>query len=254
MTSATPAGQATVRLSASTAVRRTLARRPEVWVYAVAAGAGVLLLVWAVVGIPADAPAEQEVSWSAAWAAWVGWLLMVLAMMLPVVAPQARQVALRSLRRRRRRAVLGYLSGYLAVWSAVGLALVGGLHAIGQPHPPAGVTVAALVIAACWQTSRARRRVLRRCGSVRLGAPRGFAADRDCAAAGVRSGLRCTFTCGPVMLAMGVGHHYLALMAALLVLLLTERARGPNPEQRAGRSVEAWGLLGCAALVSVTAA
>lgn len=180
-------------------------------------------------------------------------MVMVLAMMLPVIAPQARQVAMRSLWRRRHRAMIGYLSGYLLVWAAVGVAIVGALHAADLAHPPVGVTVAALAAAALWQTSRPRRRVMRRCGSVQLGAARGLAADRDCAAAGSRSGLLCAFTCGPVMLAMAVGHHYPVLMAGLLVLLLTERARGPNPAQRAGRPLEAWCLAGYAALFALVA-
>jgi hypothetical protein len=63
-------------------------------------------------------------------------------------------------------------------------------------------------------------------------------------------GSRCMFTCGPVMLAMAVGHSLL-LMCGLLALLLSERARGPNPERRAGRPLEAWWLVAFAAAAGI---
>ena len=52
------------------------------------------------------------------------------------------------------------------------------------------------------------------------------------------------------MAVMAVGHS-LVLMACLTALLLTERARGPNPQQRAGRPFEAWCLAALAGLVLV---
>lgn len=182
-------------------------------------------------------------------------MLMVLAMMLPVAAPQARQVALRSLWSRRQRSMLGFLAGYLAVWALVGAVIVSVLTALGALHPAPVAVVVALVGAALWQISAPRRRVMRRCRTIRLGTARGLAADRDCAAAGWRAGLRCAFTCGPVMLSMAVGHHHVGLMGALVVLLMTERAPGPNPQRRAGRPFEGWcliGLAGAVALIAVT--
>lgn len=237
------------RLRVRPLLERTLARRPEVWLYAVAGTAGTVLLVPAALGSPAEAGAGGP-AWLAAWG---GWVLMVLAMMLPVIAPEARRVAMRSLWLRRQRAVVAYLAGYLAVWAVVGAVIVATLHLLHQPHPRTAVTVAALLGAALWQTSSPRRRLLRRCGSLRLGAADGWAADRDCASAGLRAGRLCALTCGPVMVAMAVGHHYPTLMVALLALILTERARGPNPERRAGRPLEAWCLAALASLVGLVA-
>lgn len=177
---------------------------------------------------------------------------MVLAMMLPIVAPHARRVAMRSLWHRRHRAMVWFLLGYLAVWFAIGVSLAGVLVAVGQPDPGPAVLAAALLGAAAWQVSRPRRRVMRRCGALRPGAIRGWHADRDCAIAGLRIGLRCAFTCGPVMLGMAVGHG-LILMGGLLALLLSERARGPNPDRRAGRPLEAWYLVAYAAVIGVVA-
>jgi len=226
-------------------------------VYGVALAAAGVVLALGVRSLGSEpgafGPESPGLGWASWMPAWGGWMLMVLAMMLPVIAPHARQVAVRSLWPRRHRAMACYLAGYLAVWAVTGAAIVAALHGVGWPHPPAVVTVAALACAALWQTSPPRRRVMRRCGNVRIGAVRGLAADRDCAAAGWRAGLRCAFTCGPVMLAMAVGHHYPALMAGLLVLLLTERAAGPNPGQRVGRPLEAWCLMGYAAVLTPAA-
>jgi predicted metal-binding membrane protein len=252
-------------------VRRRLAWRPEAWLYAVAVGAGLALLLRDVTGRPAtDAHAHHAhhahhhqggstssvdptgaatgVGW---WLAeWGGWILMVLAMMLPIAAPHARRVAMRSLWHRRYRAMVSFLFGYLAVWFAVGGVLAAVLVAVGQPRPGSAVLAAVLLGAAAWQVSRPRRRVMRRCGAFRAGAIRGWRAERDCAAGGFRIGLRCTFTCGPVMLAMAVGHGVI-LMSSVLVLLLSERARGPNPDQRAGRPLEAWCLVAYAAMIAL---
>ena len=239
------------------AVGGLLTRRPETWLYGVAIAAGVVVVGLAV----ADGGGGGAVPGSPGWgepsslaAAWGAWMAMVAAMMLPVIAPQAHYVALRSLRRRRHRAIAGYLAGYLAVWALVGTVLVVVLGVTGVPHPPAGLAVAALLGAGTWQVAEPRRRILRRCGSLRLGAPEGFAADRDCATAGWRAGLRCAFTCGPVMVATAAAHHQPLVLGAVIVLLLSERAPGPNPERRAGRRLEAWALVGLAAAIALGAA
>lgn len=145
-----------------------------------------------------------------------------------------------------------FVAGYAGIWSAGGLVIVATLSALDLAHPPVLVTVAALLGAAVWQTSAQRKRALLRCRAPKLGAPYGFAADRDCALAGAETGLLCTFTCGPVMLAMAFGHHHPALMLGLTAVLLSERRRGPNPDQRAGRPFEAWCLVGIAAAFLVT--
>jgi predicted metal-binding membrane protein len=220
--------------------RRRLVRQPELWLYVLAAGAGLALV------------AHAHHHHRSLLPGWVGWTAMVLGMMLPVVAPQARRIAMRSLWERRQRAMAWFLAGYLAVWFAVGAVLVGVLLALGLSDPGPAVLAAALLAAAAWQVARPRRRVMRRCGVLRPCAARGWRANRDCAESGVRIGLRCTFTCGPVMFAMVLGHG-LALMAGLLALLVSERARGPNPERRAGRPLEAWCLVGFAAVAGLPA-
>lgn len=251
-------------------LRRATARRPEAWIYAVATAAGLAVAAGAVTGGTSvvrspGAAATHEHGHAAgspplaggglgAAAAWSWWMVMVAAMMLPVVAPHARRIALRSLWPRRHRSTAAFLAGYLAVWAAFGSLVVAGLAAAGTQHPPATALVVVLVVAAGWQVSAPRRRVLRRCEAPRPAALRGWPADRDAMVTGGRAGLRCAVTCGPAMLAMAVSHS-VWLMGGLLVLLLTERARGPNPGRRAGRPHEALGLVafaGIAALAAVT--
>ena len=52
------------------------------------------------------------------------------------------------------------------------------------------------------------------------------------------------------MLAMALSHS-LVLMVGLTVVLLSERARGANPQRRGGRPLEAWVLAGFAAVAAV---
>ena len=187
-------------------------------------------------------PASLVASWSSAWGHWA---LMVGAMMFPVTAPHVRVVAVRSLWLRRHRSAALFLVGYVAVWLLSGAILLAVLVPLGAPHVDWSWVAATLVVAALWQVSGPRKRVLRRCGSLRLGKAAGVAADVDCARAGLRSGLRCLVTCWPAMLAMAMSHHLL-LMAGVLAVMLTERARGANPMRRAGRPLEAGVLAGFA--------
>jgi predicted metal-binding membrane protein len=202
-------------------------------------------------GHHAMGPSPNERSpWTSWLSAWEHWTLMVAAMMLPVVAPQVRRVAMRSLWSRRHRAAVSFVLGYLAVWLVLGAGLVAVVLALGGHEQLAPWLAVALLLAAGWQVSGPRKRTLRRCAALRLGAATGFAADLDCARAGLRSGLRCVYTCGPLMVAMALTHSLL-LMVGVLVVLLSERTRGANPLQRAGRPHEALVIGGFAAVAAV---
>ncbi len=240
------------------------ARHPQWWVYAVAGCAWVALVLMSVApkadvaatghhmhsGLAMPVTSESFVaSWSGAWSHWV---LMVAAMMLPVVAPQVRTVALRSVWTRRQRSATAFVLGYAAVWVVAGAALLALLVALDAHPLGAGWLVGILLVAAVWQVSKPRKRVLRRCASLRLLAANGRPADLNCARVGVRSGVRCLATCGPLMLAM-VATHSLLLMAALLAVMLTERSRGPDPLRRVGRPLEAWVLVGFALVAGLVA-
>jgi predicted metal-binding membrane protein len=252
------------RSPARFSVARFAAWHPEWWVYAVAAGAWLWLVLLPTGGgtmahdshtghgdMAGMAMPSATESFPAAWsAAWGGWVLMVLAMMLPVVAPQVRTLALRSLWTRRERSAAFFTVAYVSVWAAAGAMLLAVLVALDAEPLGTPWLIGFLLGAALWQVSTPRRRFMRRCGSLRLRRPSGLAADLNCLRVGVSSGARCLVTCGPLMLAM-VASHSLLLMVGLLGVMLSERGRGPDPVRRAGRPLEAWVIVGFAALASV---
>jgi len=220
--------------------------------YVVAAVAAAVVLLPLAAGDADSAHAHHHGAHRAdgGWlAGWEHWALMVLAMMLPIVALQARRVAVGSLWRRRHRAIAWFVLGYVAIWLAIGAALTGVVEPLGRPLAWPVVPIL-LLAAAGWQISRPRRQALRRCGVLPPGAVLGWRASRDSAANGLRYGVRCVFVCGPAMAAAAASGSTV-LMAGVLALFLSERARGPNPHRRAGRPLEAWGLVACAAVVLI---
>ena len=176
---------------------------------------------------------------------WVGWSLMVTAMMLPLVAPVVSRAAAGGLWARRRQAVAEYLLGYLTPWLVVGLAAAVVVRAV-FPHPVGtSATVTALVLAAAWHVAPPRRRLMSRCGAVQPGALRGLRATVDAVHNGWVLGLRCVATCFPAMILMLLSHQLL-FMAAIAVVLWSERRRGPNPAERVAHPAQAGALLALA--------
>jgi predicted metal-binding membrane protein len=237
------------------AVRSRLAREPQTWVYLVAVVAMSILLVRHVLAdtIPAGhhhthvhgPPASPSLA-----STWLWWIVMTVAMMFPVAATGARRIAQAGLWRRRHVAMAEFLTAYLMAWALVGLAAVWLVFRIWPAGAPQVAVAVALLVAAAWQVTPVRRRMLSRCRSEGFVNVRGWRADRDCSVEGWKYARRCVVTCGPVMAVMALGHSLL-LMVCLAVLLITERAPGPNPAQRAGRPFEAVCLVALAGVVLV---
>jgi predicted metal-binding membrane protein len=226
-------------------------RHPEWWLHAVAAGAAFLLVVDALT-MSTHTGMTGPMAGTVMAPTVDHWLLMVLAMMLPLAAPQARTVALRGLWDRRHRSTVVFTVGLVGVWAGVGVLLVPAVSVLGPA--PSWMAPGLLVAAAAWHVSRPRRRLLRGCGSVRLRSADGLAADVDCLAVGGRAALRDVAGCGVAMLPMvaaPMGVPGLLLMGGVLVVLLVERASGPNPATRAGRPQEACALLVLAVVVAL---
>lgn len=230
-------------------VRRRLAVRPESWLYGVAVAAGAAVVGHhTILDGTASKPMESGRIHSLPGGfvvTWTWWVAMVVATMLPVIATTAGRIAVGSIWTRRHRAMSEFVLGYLAVWAVGGSLVIWCVRLTGQPRPPAWAVVAALLLAAAWQASPPRRKVMRRCGIPRPGAARGWSAARDCTAAGARAGYRCVVTCGPVMVAMSLAADLL-IMACLTAVLISERAKGPNPGTRSARAREALYILGIA--------
>lgn len=203
-------------------VALTLQWRPEWRIAALAAAAWLVLLSGlgmqrAHLGPHHSAPAVL--------AALPGWSLMVVAMMVPVTLPAVRYVGLNSMRRRRRRAVALYTAVYAGAWVLFGITALGTDHLLrvhlGLSEP---VELAlALLTAAIWQLSRAKRRALYACGRTVPLPPLGRRADVGCARFALLHARRCIQSCWAIMLVMvAVGHSSLAWMAALTALIVAE--------------------------------
>lgn len=224
-------------------------RRPALWIHTTALAAAVLLVLDALHVEGAGHHGAGHGSGSLL-RDWVVWSLMVTAMMLPLVAPTVCRVAAGGLWARRRRTVAEFLLGYLAPWLGVGLVGAVVVRAV-LPHPVGtGAIVTALVLAAVWQVAPPRRRLMSRCGAVQPGALRGRRATVDAVRNGGIVGLRCIGTCLPAMTVMLLFHHLL-LMAAVALVLWSERLRGPNPAERVAHPAQAGALLAIAAVAAL---
>jgi predicted metal-binding membrane protein len=155
-----------------------------------------------------------------------GWAMMALAMMGPSCVPVARYVSANTLRPRR--AVAFFFATYLVTWTLF-LAVFAGLdataHALVGEEPPlftAVVAGAAFLMAAKWQLTALKRRFLRACRTVDLIPASGGSA---CRRLGMRQGLSCVGSCGPLMLAtMAAPFGRLLWMPLIAVLAWLEKA------------------------------
>jgi predicted metal-binding membrane protein len=147
------------------------------------------------------------------------WLLMMAAMMLPSLVPAALAFT-----RAGRRAVLPFVAGYLAAWTAAGV----GAYLVFEPlrsldapvlaWDRAGRYVAAGVIlaAAAYQLTAAKAGCLRRCQAplVSAGGLRG----------GLRHGASCVACCAGLMAALfALGVMSLTWMLVIAALIAAER-------------------------------
>jgi predicted metal-binding membrane protein len=157
-----------------------------------------------------------------------GWLLMIVAMMLPSSIPLVVTFSRLVGRRRRPGRLVGLLLvGYLAVWTAFGLAAWAAdrvVHAAVEALPwlaahPELILGSTLLIAGLWQFSPLRDRCLEECRS-----PLGFVLNRwggtserrEAFALGIAHGAFCVGCCWSLMLVMfGVG---MSSLVAMLVL------------------------------------
>lgn len=224
-------------MSAVTAARPAWGRAPLL--------AGVILAAW-LLAIAAELTgqvqwvhhhrlvAEGMALWASLALFLVAWQVHIAAMMLPTTLPMVglyRQVAAGQPHPRLARA--SFLSGYLAVWTAFGLAallamaLLEGLGAHWPwLHPrPEWLAGGVLVLAGAFQFSALKARCLDKCRAPRAFLlnhyRRGVAGGFDL---GLRHGAFCLGCCWALMLVMFVvGIANLAWMAPLAALMLYEK-------------------------------
>lgn len=148
---------------------------------------------------------------------WVGgWLLMTAAMMWPLIAPTIERVAHAAYPRWRLTLTATTLATATALWLALGL--LGALAAQIGSVPVGSVAwqVAFLGVAALAWGSARRARLLATCAKLPPIAPGGARGLRTAVRVGVVSWKRCALLCGPLMIAMVVGHNPVVLIAASL--------------------------------------
>ncbi|MCE7066666.1 DUF2182 domain-containing protein [Dyadobacter sp. CY326] len=151
-----------------------------------------------------------------------GWGLMVVAMMFPKLIIPIQHIYARSLRRTRFSASLLFAFGYMAVWMAVGLLMIGvimGLHLLmpGSYLPVTGLAVIAII----WQFSPVKQRCLNRGHNHLILATFGWAVYRDALLFGVIHGIWCVGAGWALMLLpmlLPSGHTFAMLVVTFIML------------------------------------
>jgi hypothetical protein len=184
--------------------------------------------------------------WTTEWIA--TWLLMVVAMMWPLAVPTVNRVWRAAYPRWRVRLALTVMATVTVLWLAFGLVV--GTAAMVTRVAAGSVwwQLAFLAVAAvAWRSAR-RARVLWRCVKLPPVAPGGLRGLGSASRAGLVAWRRCAVLCGPLMVAMAVGHTLAVLVAASLSAWWETR------HPRAWRDPVPLALLGVAALGAVGAA
>lgn len=152
----------------------------------------------------------------------MGWGLMVVAMMLPKLMVPIQAIYLQSLRRYRLICSLLFVLGYLTVWMAAGVFMVGiiiGLNLLmpGSYLPALGV----LIIAVVWQFSPVKQKFLNLSHDHYVLRAFGWASYRDSLDFGIKHGLWCVgsgwaLMLFPMLLPQG---HNLAMLAVTFIMI-----------------------------------
>lgn len=152
--------------------------------------------------------------WSLTWI--TSWLLMVIAMMWPLAVPTVGAVSRSSFRGWRTRLPVVCLATVTVLWMAVGLAGALAARSLGATAGSVWWQLAFVGLALAAFRSAHRARVLETCLRLPPLAPGGRRGLVTAAKAGLLTWRRCALLCGPVMLAMAVGHSAVLMVCASL--------------------------------------
>jgi hypothetical protein len=152
--------------------------------------------------------------WSLTWM--TSWLLMVIAMMWPLAVPTIGAVSRSSFRGWRARLPVVCLATVTVLWLAVGLAGALLAGSLGVTTGSVWWQLAFVGLALAAFRSARRTRVLEACLRLPPLAPGGRRGLVTAANAGLLTWRRCVVLCGPVMLAMTVGHSAVLMVCASL--------------------------------------
>lgn len=163
-------------------------------------------------GMLADAGVVDP--WSPAWVA--GWTLMVVAMMWPLAVPTVGAVHRSAFRAWRARLDIVCVATVTVLWLVAGLAGASVARVLAVQPRSVWWQLASLGLALVLFGSARRRRLLEQCLRLPALAPGGRRGLLTAARAGVMSWRRCALLCGPLMLAMTVGHSLALMVGASL--------------------------------------
>jgi hypothetical protein len=211
----TPAGNThPARASESLRRLRSIGRRhPEWWMLPTAAAA------WMFMAMPRDPHAGHGGGAHGAGVDVLGLAAMIVAMMLPLTIPGVRQVT----RSSGNRAVIGFLSGYMAVWMLTML-IIHQAWRLAASHAESTVAMTGVIIAAvAWEIAPAKRR-LSGCGRVPH-ARQGWRSHADSARHGALAGGNCVASCWALMTVCVAFAHSIGVMAVLFAVQLAGRYR-----------------------------
>jgi hypothetical protein len=170
---------------------------------------------------------------------------MVAAMMWPLLVPTVDRVARSAYPKWRLALTSTTVATSTALWLALGLAAAAVAQLTLVPAASVWWQLAFLLVAAgAWRSAR-RTRLLWRCVKLPPVAPGGLRGLRNAARAGVVAWRRCATLCGPLMIAMVVGHNPIVLIAASLSVWWESR------HPRAWHDPVPLALIGVAALGAV---
>jgi predicted metal-binding membrane protein len=150
------------------------------------------------------------------------WGLMAFAMMVPTAMPALRHVGVNSIYWRRRRATAEFLTVYLGIWLSFGLLMLLALSPWRQAHSPYAVA-AALMAAALWQLTPAKRQALLACHRSLPLPPEGWRASVGAARFGLYNGGACLASCWTMMLAATLAGAGVLWMGAMTVAMSVEK-------------------------------
>lgn len=147
-----------------------------------------------------------------------GWTLMVVAMMWPLLLPVVDRVSRAAFPRWRWRLVGITVATSTFLWLALGVAAALVADVFGVAHGSLWWQLAFIGAAAVAWRSAARSRLLWECAKLPPIAPGGRRGALGAVRFGVVSWRRCVLLCGPLMIAMVVGHNPVVMIAASLAV------------------------------------
>jgi hypothetical protein len=149
--------------------------------------------------------------------AWIGtWLLMVVAMMWPLTVPTVGAITRSSFRGWHSRLGAVCLATVTILWLAVGLAGATLARTLSVPIGSIWWQLSFVCLALVAFRSARRSRLLEKCLRLPALAPGGRRGVVTAVTAGALVWRRCALLCGPVMLAMSVGHSPILMLCASL--------------------------------------